>query len=161
LLLAKPINAQFFVSCQKMSIAYTLNFILSLGWLIWTMGRIEGLSYWNLSVLLICIPCGVAISYSMRFFFSCFSLIFTRAEYIQYLWYQIYRFGTRPHNIYPYWLRYLVISFIPVGFIASVPAQLLLQTARYQFLLLGIFIAVDNATSRQQSICKPHRLIPQ
>jgi ABC-2 type transport system permease protein len=39
----------------------------------------------------------------------------------------------RPDTVYPSWLRYLVLTILPVGFIASVPAQMVLglQTASY------------------------------
>lgn len=128
LLLVKPVNSQFMLSFQKMSPAYIGNFLMAFAWLIWSLNRLpDPVSWSRLLILGIAIPGSLAISYSMRFFFSATSLIFVRAENINYLWYQLYRLGTRPDTIYPQWLRFMVLSFLPVAFIGSVPARLLLN----------------------------------
>jgi ABC-2 type transport system permease protein len=64
----------------------------------------------------------------MRFMLSTLAVIFSRAENINYVWYQIYRLGTRPDALYPPWLRYLLLTIVPVGFLASVPSRLVLET---------------------------------
>lgn len=143
LLLVKPINSQFMISFQKMNPAYIGNFVLVLGWLTWSLLRLPEAVVWErLPLLLIVIPCSLAITYAMRFFFSASALIFTRAENINYVWYQIYRLGTRPDSIYPQWLRYAVLSVVPLGFLASVPARLILEPPDFSFVAAAIFIAV-------------------
>jgi ABC-2 type transport system permease protein len=129
LLLTKPVNSQFMMSFQKSNFAYVFNIGLSFGWLFWALARHpEGIPWARMPLLIVLIPCSVAIVYGIRFFFTASALIFTRAENINYLWYQIYRLGTRPDAIYPPWLRYAVLTFVPVGFLASVPARLLMET---------------------------------
>jgi len=129
LLLVKPVNSQFMLSFQKMSPAYIGNFLMAFSWLIWSLGRLpEPVAWSRLLILFIAVPGSLAITYSMRFFFSATALIFVRAENINYIWYQLYRLGTRPDTIYPQWLRYMVLSFLPVAFIGSVPARLILNT---------------------------------
>jgi ABC-2 type transport system permease protein len=79
--------------------------------------------------LLVTVPSGVLIFYSFRFFFSASAVIFTRAENLQYLWYHLYKLGLRPDNIYFPWLKYLILTAIPVGLIASAPARVVLGIA--------------------------------
>ena len=129
LLLVKPVNSQFMLSFQKMNPAYIGNVLLVLIWLTWSLHQLPGEFAWSrLLLLLVTIPCAVCITYGMRFFFSAMALIFTRAENINYIWYQIYRLATRPDTIYPPWLRYVILTILPMGFVASVPARLILGT---------------------------------
>ncbi|MGZ3713384.1 MAG: ABC-2 family transporter protein, partial [Bdellovibrionota bacterium] len=46
-----------------------------------------------------------------------------------YLWYNFYRLGLRPDTIYVPWMKFIVLTFVPVGLIASVPARLVLGMA--------------------------------
>src|SRR5690606_358873 len=87
-------------------------------------------------LLVMAVPCGLAVLYSMRLFFALLSVIFTNAESMNYVFYQIYRLGMRPDALYPKWLRMLILTFLPVGFIASVPARLLLNGPELPLALL-------------------------
>lgn len=127
LLLTKPINSQFMVSCQKIGSAYLGNLAVGASWLIWTLYSYPGdIELARLALLTVLVPCGVIVMYTNRFMFSASALIFTRSENLNYLWYQFHKLGTRPDTLYPTWLRYLVLSFLPVAFIASVPTRVVL-----------------------------------
>lgn len=129
LLLTKPVNSQFMISCQRASTAHLGNLLMAIAWLAWALWGFEGFSAWRIFWLLITIPSGVFIFYSLRFFFSACAVIFTRAENLQYLWYHIYKLGLRPDNIYFPWLKYLILTLVPVGLIASAPSRVLLGSA--------------------------------
>lgn len=128
LLLAKPVNSQFMMSLQRSSPAYIGNLLLSAGYLVWAYHKLPAsVPWWNFLWFLLLVPCGIAVAYAGRFFFSVMALIFTRAEYITYIWYQIYRLGMRPDGIYFPWLKYVLLSVIPVAIIASIPARAILR----------------------------------
>lgn len=142
MVLAKPINAQFMMSVQKMSTPYLVNVVLTFSWLIYSLAQLPGDFVWSrLLTLLITVPCGLAIAYGLRFVFSATALIFARAENIVYIWYQLYRLAMRPDTVYPPWLRYLVLTILPVGFIASVPTQLILGLQTLTFLAYATLAA--------------------
>jgi ABC-2 type transport system permease protein len=142
MVLAKPINAQFMMSVQKMSTPYLVNVVLTLSWLVYSLAQLPGEFVWSrLLTLLVTIPCGLAIAYGLRFCFSATALIFARAENIVYIWYQLYRLAMRPDTVYPPWLRYLVLTVLPVGFIASIPTQLILGLQTMTFLLYSAVVA--------------------
>ncbi len=138
LLLAKPINSQFMMSFQKFSTPYVINIAITTSYLIYALTKVPDFNWWRLLFLIITIPAGLAITYGMRFFFSASALIFTRAENINYVWWQFYKLGTRPDAVYPFWLRYAILTIVPVGFIASVPARLLLEEPS-PWLIVGAF----------------------
>ncbi|MBX7232227.1 MAG: ABC-2 family transporter protein [Bdellovibrionales bacterium] len=128
-LLLKPINSQFMVTLQKQNSSYLLNLALTFLYLIWTTQQLTPtVPWWKFLLLLfIGIPCSQIILYSCRLTFALLAIIFINAESINYIWYQLYRLGLRPDSFYPYWLRLLVLSFVPVGFIASVPSRMLVE----------------------------------
>ncbi|MBX2988381.1 MAG: ABC-2 family transporter protein [Bdellovibrionaceae bacterium] len=142
LLLAKPVNSQFMVSLQRASTAILGNFALGLGWLIFSLSRLPDFSWERLLWLLILIPCGVTILYCCRFFFTSVAVIFTRAENLQFLWYQLYKFGMRPDSIYAPWLKFFLLTMLPVAMIASVPARALLDPPEPWLFLWAAVLAV-------------------
>lgn len=142
LLLVKPINSQWMLSLQKVSVAYAGNFVLAWFWLVWALSRIPGFEWLNLCWLVISVPISVAIIYSIRFMTSATALFFTRADAVNYIWYQVYRLGTRPHGFYPMILRFAVLTVVPIAFLASVPAQIVLQKTGPLILIWGFCVAI-------------------
>ena len=141
LLLTKPVNSQFMISLQRASTAHLGNLLIAIAYLAWALGNYESFSLARTLWLLVTVPCGLAIFYSFRFLFSAADVIFTRAENLQYLWYHLYRLGIRPDSIYPPWLKYLVLTLLPMGLIASVPSRILLGTGSPWLVLWAVLIS--------------------
>lgn len=141
LLLVKPINAQWMLSFQKVSIAYLGNAIFSLGWLLWALKQMPNSSYFSALWLLATVPMSLAIVYTIRFITAAAALFFTKADAVNYIWYQLYRLGTRPDSFYPVMLKYLVLTLFPMAFLASVPAQIVLGKTSPVILIWGYLIA--------------------
>jgi ABC-2 type transport system permease protein len=131
LLLAKPVDSQFMVSCQRINTAIAGNLILAVGWLSYSLWNLPDFQWARLLWLIILIPAGLISLYSIRFMFSSVALIFTKADNLQYLWYQLYRLGMRPDSIYLPWLKIMVLTILPVAVIASVPARALLDPPHF------------------------------
>lgn len=129
LLLAKPVNSQFMVSFRRVATALVGNLIIGTAWLIIALYHLPGFEPIKLLWLLIFIPCGVATFYAFRFTISVLAVIFTRAENIKYVWYQLYKLALRPDSIYAPWLKFILLTVFPVSFIANVPAQTILNPA--------------------------------
>lgn len=128
LLLAKPIDAQFMLSSMKMNTAYCVNMIFVVSAFLWSIAQLEnGIPWLRSLALLIVIPCGVAVLYSTRVMFSATCFFYGDTSQLTLLWYQLYRLGTRPDLLYPPWLRYIVLTILPMGFVASVPARLIVS----------------------------------
>lgn len=127
LLLAKPVNSQFMVSLQRSSTALIGNLCLALAWLFFSLWNLEGFHWPRLLWLTFLIPTGVTVLYCCRFFFASSAVIFTRAESLQFIWYQIYKLGMRPDSIYAPLLKFFLITLFPVAIIASVPSRSLLD----------------------------------
>lgn len=149
LLLAKPANSQFMISLQKASTPAIGNLGIAVAWFIYSMVQLPGFEWIRLFWLILLVPCGLIALYAMRFSMAATAVIFARSENLQFIWYQIYRLGMRPDSIYVPWMKWLLLTALPVGVIASVPARALLEPPRYELfvwvvVLSGILIYLTN-----------------
>ncbi len=148
LLLTKPVNSLFMLSFRKLNSAYVVNLVLVTGWLVLSLIQLpEAPGLWRILSLIIFIPCGLALIFCMRLFFASQAIFFTNVDNINYVWYQLYRLGTRPHNLYPSWVRYLVLFFFPVGFLASVPSRVVLGLEDGSRVVLAIALTAVFVTA--------------
>ena len=134
LLLAKPVESQFMLSCQRLSTALIGNLLIGIAWLVYAIAGLPDFQFIRLLWLLILIPCGLLCLYSVRFMFCATSVLFTRAENLQYMWFQIYKLGMRPDSIYFPWLRFVILTVLPVAMVASVPSRAIMEAPN-----LGLF----------------------
>lgn len=144
LLLTKPVDSLFMLCLQKVNVLVIFNFTFAVGWLVWALSRLPGeFNYFHLVQFLVLIPCGVFVVFACRFFFSAISIFYTATENLQYVWFQLYKLGTRPDTIYFPWLRVLLWTVLPVGMIASVPSRALLGEINpllfiWSFIMFGL-----------------------
>jgi ABC-2 type transport system permease protein len=137
LLLAKPVNSQFMLSLQKASTAALGNLTIAISWFTYAILQLPDFQWIRLLWLIVLIPCGLVALYSVRFSIAATAVIFARSDNLQFIWYQIYRLGMRPDSIYVPWLKWLLLTALPVGVVASVPARAILEPPQ-----LGLFIWV-------------------
>lgn len=142
LLLAKPINSQFMLSLQKASTAMIGNLGIGLTWFIYSLLQFPNFEWLRLLWLIFLIPCGLMALYSIRFILASTAVIFARSENLQFIWYQIYRLGMRPDSIYFPWLKWILLTALPVGVIASVPARALLEPPDFLLFAWVILLAI-------------------
>ncbi|MEZ0391455.1 MAG: ABC transporter permease [Pseudobdellovibrionaceae bacterium] len=139
LLLAKPVSSQFMVSLQRINTAIFGNLLIGLVWLYFALSSLPDFQWIRLLWLLLLIPAGLLSLYSIRFMFCSLAMLFTRADNIQYLWFQLYRLGMRPDSIYVPWLKVLVLTILPVAVVASVPSRALLDPPHIS---LFVFVSI-------------------
>jgi len=135
LLLAKPVNSQFMVSLQRVLISYASCLFVCLMWFVWALLQLPNLEPIRLFWLILMIPCGLISLYATRFMVSASAVIFTKSDNLQFIWYQIYKLGMRPDTIYARWIRYMLMTLVPVAFIASVPSRLLFAEPDFSMII--------------------------
>lgn len=137
LLLVKPVSSQFMMSLRKTSTAMIGNLIIGTSWFIYSVTSLENFQTNRLLWLIFLMPVALIINYSLRMLVATVSIIVTRADYLQFAWYQISRLALRPDKMYTAWLRYVVLTVLPLAAMASVPARALLDPPEY-FLFLWV-----------------------
>lgn len=142
LILAKPVSSQFMMSFFRLHPSYFFNFMFCFAWLLFSiyqeMGSVETLVIFK---ILLMILCSNVIMYSLRFLVVTLSILMGRSENLGQIWYSLFRMSTRPDFVYPPWLRYILLFFLPLGFIASVPAHVVLGMRSNEWIGLAVIIA--------------------
>lgn len=145
LLLAKPVDSQFMLSTMRMNTAYCVNIVLVTAAFFWALSQLDnGIPWARLPVLLVVIPSGVLVMYATRIIFSAASFFYGNTSQLTLLWFQFYRLGTRPDVLYPSWLRYVVLTILPMGFVASVPARLLVDEWSWGLPLASLAVGISS-----------------
>lgn len=127
LLLMKPINSMFMLSSQRISISHIPCFFITGAGLIWALNQIPDFDWLKLLWLILLIPTGLSVIFCGRFALNSTSIIFTRADFLQYIWYSAFRLGLRPDAIYSGFVRIILIFILPFAMVASIPARILLE----------------------------------
>ncbi len=131
LLLMKPINSMFMLSSQRLSVAHLPCFFITFGGLLWALAQLPDFNWLKLLWLIFLIPAGLSVIFCGRFALNSTSIIFTRADFLQYIWYSIFRLGLRPDAIYSGFLRIILIFVVPFAMVASIPARILLEPTQF------------------------------
>lgn len=142
-LLVKPINSQFMFSFRRVNAVYLINLVIVVAYLLWSLKQLgTDVSRLQIFVSLLLMICGLGILYCLRFFFAGLNILFVNASSLTYVWYQFYRLGTRPHALYPAWLRWAILTVLPVGMIASVPATSLVHGLDWKIAVLSPILSI-------------------
>jgi len=140
LLLVKPINSMFMLSSQKISISHIPCLFITGAGFIWSINQIPDFNYWKILWLIILVPAGLSVIFAGRFALNCSAILFTRADFLQYLWYSMFRLGLRPDAIYSGFLRFVLIFVLPFAMIASIPARVLLEPFNPIFIVWALVL---------------------
>lgn len=140
LLLTKPINSMFMLSSQRISISHIPCFFITLGGLIWALFQIPDFNWFKLLWLIFLVPAGLSVIFCGRFALNSTSIIFTRADFLQYVWYSAFRLGLRPDAIYSGFLRFILIFILPFAMVASIPARILLEPTQVWMILWALML---------------------
>lgn len=142
LLLTKPINEIFMLTSQKISISHLPCFFITGGGLIWALTQIPDFNWLKLLWLLIMIPSGLSVIFCGRFMLNATTILFERADFLQYIWHSLFRFGLRPDGLYRSlfkgFLRTILIFIIPFAMVASIPTRFLLEPLDPVYLIWGL-----------------------
>lgn len=143
LYLTKPVDSMFMITCRKVSVAQLVNVALIGVYLLWAVPRlghpVGALDFLAYGVLCVC---GLVIYFALRFLFVMIVVLLQEAGNIQFVWHQLFRLATRPDAIYPGPMRLLVMTVLPVAFLASVPARALVEGASLHLFLVAPVLAI-------------------
>ncbi len=139
-ILAKPVSSQFLVSFQKIATASFGNLAIAMLFFIHSLTYIEDFNWFRLFWLILILPTSFTIVYTSRFFFTSLNLIFVKSESVQFLWYNFYKLGMRPDSIYLPIFKIVLLTALPMSFIANVPAKMILEPPNIFLILWSLVV---------------------
>jgi ABC-2 type transport system permease protein len=140
LLLTKPVNSMFMLSSQRISISHIPCLFITAAGLIWALGEIPDFNWFKLLWLILLVPSGLSVIFCGRFALNCSAILFTRADFLQYIWYSLFRLGLRPDAIYSGFLRFTLLFIVPFAMVASVPARILLDDPKTWMIVWSLIL---------------------
>ncbi len=162
LLLTKPINDMFMLTSQKVSISHLPCFFITGFGVLWSLGQLPDFNWWKLLWLLIMVPSGLSVIFCGRFMLNATSVLFQRADFLQYIWFSLFRFGLRPDGIYSTimngFFRYILIFVLPFAMMASIPTRFLIEPLNPVYLIWGLLMpcVLIYLTQRYWKFCLKH-----
>ncbi|MEO0476291.1 MAG: ABC-2 family transporter protein [Planctomycetota bacterium] len=141
--LLKPIDSQFWLSVRKLSIWGIPNIFLGLGLLIYAASfRLEpAVEVINYAYLLIPLAAGITIYYALGYLLSTLTIWFTKLANITHAMHALLEAGRYPISAYPGTYRAFFTFVLPVAFMTTVPAEVLLGRGEVTWVLGGLAIA--------------------
>lgn len=139
--LLRPIPVQFHISVRSWSIWAVFDFIIGIGITI-TAATQLGIKYSILDVaaFVISLAISLAIIYSVMLFLSSVAFWY-RGTFLLWILDDILQTGRYPVGIYPGFIKLILTWVIPVGFIVTVPAEILTGKSSYVMPACGVALA--------------------
>lgn len=143
LLLTKPVNAQLVISFRRISLEELGSIgtaTLLLGWQIYR-GVIE-FDPGNFALFGISMISSLLLVYCVFLLLISLAVIMERLDNMSQLLWSLFALCRYPVDIYPDRIRYAFMSFLPVAFIATIPASTLLGRCESSTVWQGFALAV-------------------
>lgn len=136
--LVRPVSSLFFLSLRDFAANSFLNVGIAAGLVAWALARYpQPLGAMQILAYLAFLAVGVFLTYVVRMMFiiPVFWLHSTHGL-VEISW-ALSRLGERPVAIYAPWLKWVLLTFLPMAFMASVPAEILFQGLQVRHLALA------------------------
>ena len=134
----RPISKQFYVSLREWSLWQTLHIGVSIGVIAFAVHHM-GVPLPVASVFWFLLSIGIAVGIYYAILLAVNSLAFWyRGTYVSWIVGDIMQAGRYPIGIYPDRLRFFLTWVFPLGFIVSIPAEVLSQKAQPVMVLAGL-----------------------
>ena len=126
--LIKPINTQFLVSLRYTDYASLLNSSLGIGIILYGLHRMgEGITFGGALLFAGLVLNGILIYYAILFILSVWTFWIGRSSNLMELYWQFGQFSRYPGDIYPWLLRHLLMTLIPMLVVSTFPAAVLVH----------------------------------
>jgi len=143
-ILLKPINSQFHTSLRRLNVWRLVDVIMGLGLVIYAISLLDTRPQplLILAFIILCV-CALVILYSLIMLLITSAFWFVQLENIMELLFTFYEAGRFPVTIFPGWVRAILTFVVPIAFITTVPASVLLE--RLDGLFVGYAVGIAAA----------------
>ena len=139
--LVRPVSTYFFINFRDFAANSFLNLVMTVGILAWAIGQCGvPLGAGAIALYILLLIGGAFVHQAMQQLFLIPVFWAQRVEGLRSLAWGTTQLGERPHQVYNTFVRRMVLSFLPAGLIASLPATILF--AGPSIPLLGNFFGV-------------------
>jgi ABC-2 type transport system permease protein len=124
--LVRPVSSLFFLSVRGFAANSFLNLLMAVGFWVWALARYpEPLSLSRVLVFTLLTCLGAFLMYVMTMLFIIPVFWLHSKTGLRELGWTVQRLSGRPHRIFRGWVRAIIVSVLPVAFMASYPVEAL------------------------------------
>lgn len=143
LLLTKPVNSQLILSFRRISLEELGSITMAVVLLAWlTINGTIQVGITGFLLFFISLTSSLLLIYCLFLLLMCLAIILEKLDNMAQLMWSMFSLCRYPVDIYPARLRFFFFSFLPIAYIASVPASALLGRASTGSVMAGITIAL-------------------
>lgn len=153
--LVRPVSSLFFVSVRDFAANSFVNLVIAAGLVAWAIARYpEPLGAVRIAIFAGFILLGAFLTYLSRMLFVIPVFWIHSSRGLEDLYYTIDNLAERPHQIFPRWIRWAILTALPLAFVSSVPSHVLFEgltierLAHAAAVTLGLFAFVVFAWRR-------------
>lgn len=145
--LVKPVNTQFLVSLRYTDYAAVVNSLVGLAVVFFGLGKMGlGVSFGGALLFMALVANSILIYYAILFVLSVWTFWIGRSNNLMELYWQFGQFSRYPGDIYPWLLKGLLLTLIPMLVVSNFPAGVLIHNLKtgwvfYGFGLGALFVA--------------------
>jgi ABC-2 type transport system permease protein len=141
-ILTKPLNSQFHASLRRINIWRFADVLIGCGLLLYAFAHLsQTLSFDRLVMFGVLAVCAAIVLYSLIMLLITSAFWFVQLENVMELIFTFYEAGRFPVTIFPAWMRAVLTFVVPIAFITTVPAAVVLGRLNVEFVLYSIGVA--------------------
>ena len=142
--LVKPINTQFLVSLRYTDYSSIINCAIGIGVIFYALNGLgAAVSLGGLLLFATLVLNGVFIYYSILFILSAWTFWIGRSNNLLELYWQFGQFSRYPGDIYPWLLRRMLMTVIPMLVVSNFPAQVLIDKFEGGWIVYGFALGLS------------------
>ncbi len=140
-ILTKPLNSQFHASLRRVNIWRGVDVLIGAGVIAYALGRLPAPPPDRFLLFLGLGVCAAIMLYSLVMLLITSAFWFVQLENVMELLFTFYEAGRFPVTIFPAWLRLVLTFVVPIAFITTIPAEVLLGRRTAEIVLASAAIA--------------------
>ncbi len=142
--LIKPINTQFLVSLRYTDYSSIANSTIGLGVIIFALNKLSVTVGWGDAFLFAALVVNsVLIYYTMLFTLSVWTFWIGRSNNLMELYWQFGQFSRYPGDIYPWLIRAMLKTVIPMLIVSNFPAGVLIHKLESGWIFYGFAMGIS------------------
>ena len=126
-LMTKPINAWVFIVFSRFNLGYTSHVILGVSVMAWALMTAE--IHWSIGWVLyfmLALVSAALVTGAIMTAIGTTALIWTRSNHLYSLYFGFWELSRYPLNIFPAGIQWVMLTIVPMAFMATVPCAVLL-----------------------------------
>jgi ABC-2 type transport system permease protein len=141
-ILTKPLNSQFHASLRRINVWRLPDALLGLGLIGYASAQLHApFSPDRVALFVVLIVCAAIILYALVMLLITSAFWLVQLENVMELLFTFYEAGRFPVTVFPAWVRALLTFVVPIAFVTTVPASVLLGRLSGEFVLFAVGVA--------------------